>query len=120
MTRRLGTLAATAWLLAAPALAAHHLEGTWKLDVALGDAQGGTATVTLSEKTGGVLAGTYSGAVGSDLPVTGTADGAHVVFGFDSAIGRVTFDGTYEDERLSGTADYGMGGKGTFSGRKAP
>ncbi|MGE0624011.1 MAG: hypothetical protein AB7I04_06155 [Pseudomonadales bacterium] len=123
MTRRLTTglaLAAGLCLLAAQTLAAHHLNGTWKLDVVLGDAQGGTATVTLAERAGGKLEGTYTGAVGSDLAVTGTVDAAHVVFGFDSPVGRVTFDGTYAEGRLSGTADYGMGGKGTFSGGKSP
>jgi hypothetical protein len=107
-------------LLAALALAAHHLNGTWLLDVALSDAQGGTATVLLEESTGGVLQGTYTGALGSDLPVSGTVDGAHVMFGFDSPIGRIAFDGTYAEGRLSGTADYGMGGKGTFNGGMAP
>ena len=123
MTRRQTTglaLAGALWLLATQAMAAHHLNGTWKLDVILGDAQGGTATIELTETSAGVLEGTYSGAVGSNLPVKGTVDGTHVVFGFDSSIGTVTFDGTYADGKLSGTADYAMGGKGTFSGGKAP
>ena len=121
MTRELTTgLAFALWLLAAPALASHHLNGTWKLDVVLGDAQGGTATITLTETGTGALEGTYSGAVGSNIPVTGTAEGAHVVFSFDSGIGTISFDGTYANGQLSGTADYGMGGKGTFSGSKAP
>lgn len=113
-------LAVTVWLLAAQALAGHHLNGTWKLSVVLGDAQGGTATIVLNETGGGALEGTYTGAVGTDVPVTGTVDGTHVVFGFDSTIGTVTFDGTYADGQLSGAADYGMGGKGTFSGGKTP
>lgn len=123
MTRRLTTklaLAAAVWLLAAKALAGHHLNGTWQLDVVLGDAQGGTATIVLNETGSGVLEGSYTGAVGSDLPVSGTVDGAHVVFSFDSAIGTVSFDGTYADGRLTGAADYGMGGKGTFSGEQTP
>ncbi len=116
---RLG-IAAAFWLLAAQSFAAHHLNGTWKLDVTLSDAQGGTATIVLNETANGILEGSYTGAVGSNLPVSGTVDGAHVMFAFDSSIGKVTFDGTYADGKLSGTADYGMGGKGTFSGGKAP
>jgi polyisoprenoid-binding protein YceI len=105
-------------LLAPAAFADHHLNGTWKLDVALADAQGGTATFELMEEEGGVLTGTYSGAAGS-APVTGTVNGADVEFSFDSsAVGKVTYQGTFADGKLSGTCDYGMAGKGTFSGSK--
>lgn len=105
-------------LLAPIALAAHHLNGTWKLDVSLADAQGGTATFELTEGEGGVLTGTYSGAAGS-AEVTGSVNGADVEFSFDSpAVGKVTYQGTFADGKLSGTCDYGMAGKGTFSGTK--
>ena len=106
-------------ILCAPlALAGHHLNGTWKLDVMLGDGQGGTATFELTEAAGGILSGTYSGAAGNSQ-ITGTVDGATVKFSFDSAAGNVTYEGTYADGTLSGTCDYGMVGKGTFTGSKA-
>ena len=114
------TLLATALLigLAPLALAGHHLNGTWKLDVTLGDGQGGTATFDLTEAAGGVLSGTYSGAAGNS-PVSGTVDGAAVEWSFDSAAGKVTYEGTFADGKLTGTCDYGMVGKGTFSGGKS-
>lgn len=116
MTRVLS--AALLTLFAASALAGHHLNGTWKLDVVLGDAQGGVATFELMEEAGGKLTGTYSGQAGS-AELTGTVNGADVTFSFDSMAGKVTYTGTYADGDLSGTCDYGMVGKGTFSGGKA-
>lgn len=106
-------------LLAPLAAAGHHLNGTWKLDVILGDGTGGTATFNLSEEAGGVLTGTYAGQAG-EATVSGMVKGAEVEFSFDSpAAGKVTYKGTYADGRLSGTCDYGMAGKGTFDGGKS-
>jgi len=113
-------IATTLLILFAPlALAGHHLNGTWKLDVTLGDGPAGTATFELTEEAGGVLTGTYSGAAGA-AEVSGTVNGADVEFSFDStAAGKVTYKGTFADGRLSGTCDYGMAGKGTFDGGKS-
>ena len=106
-------------ILAAPlALAGHHLNGTWKLDVNLGDGQGGTAVFELTEGEGGVLSGTYSGAAGN-AAVTGMVKGADVEFSFDAQGLAVTYKGTYADGKLSGTCDYGMAGSGTFEGGKS-
>jgi hypothetical protein len=105
--------------LAPVVLAAHHLNGTWKLDVRLADGNGGTATFVLNEAEGGVLTGTYAGQAG-EAAVTGTVNGAEVTFSFESpAAGTVTYQGTYVDGRLSGTCDYGMAGSGTFEGGKS-
>jgi len=106
-------------LLAPLALAGHHLNGTWKLDVVLGDGPGGTATIELAEGADGKLTGHYSGAAGT-APVMGAVEGSDVQFSFDSpAAGMVTYQGSYADGRLSGTCDYGMAGKGTFEGGKS-
>ena len=106
-------------LLSPLALAGHHLNGTWQLDVTLGDGQTGTATFELTEAAGGMLSGTYTGQAGS-APVTGSVNGTDVTFSFDSpAAGKVTYQGSYADGRLSGTCDYGMAGKGNFEGGKS-
>ena len=98
------------------ALAGHHLNGTWKLDVDLGG-QGGTATFVLAEGKDGALTGTYSGAAGS-AEVTGTVKGADVAFSFVAQAITVKYEGTYADGKLSGKCSYGSLGQGTFSGTK--
>ena len=97
--------------------AAHHVNGTWVLTVDLGG-QGGDATFMLEEKEGGVLSGTYTGAVGS-AEVTGTVSGNEVEFSFESdQAGKVTYKGTITDGVMSGTCSYGDLGEGTFKGKK--
>lgn len=56
--------AAVVVTLAMPVAAAHHVNGTWLLDVDLGG-QGGQATITLEEKEAGKLTGKYGGQLGS-------------------------------------------------------
>ena len=108
------------WLfLVAPfALAGHHLNGTWELNVSLSGQAGGTATFVLSEGEGGVLTGTYSGAAGN-ATIMGTVKGSAVEFSFDSEAGKVTYKGTFADNKLTGTCNYGMIGEGTFEGEKS-
>ena len=67
-------LVSLALLLTVAAIADHHVNGKWVLDVKLGDGQGGQATLDLKEEAG-KLTGTYSGALGS-LPLTGTVNAA--------------------------------------------
>jgi hypothetical protein len=106
-------------LLLAPvaALAAHHVNGTWQLDVTLGDGQGGQATLTLEEGEGGALTGKYSGALGEN-DLTGTVNGNEVEVSFDSQAGTVTYKGTVSGNTIEGTCSYGQLGEGTFKGTK--
>ena len=104
--------------LSSLAFAGHHLNGTWKLDVTIAGQAPGTATFELTEGEGGALTGTYVGAAGS-ADVTGMVSGADVEFSFDSQAGKVTYQGSYADGKLSGTCSYGMVGDGTFSGGKS-
>ncbi len=105
-------------LIAPLALAAHHLNGTWKLNVSLSGQPGGTATFVLTEGENGVLTGTYSGAAGT-ANIMGTVKGNEVEFSFDSQAGKVTYKGTYADNKLTGKCNYGMIGEGTFEGGKS-
>ncbi|MCZ6657845.1 MAG: hypothetical protein O7C67_11160 [Gammaproteobacteria bacterium] len=101
------------------ALAGHHVNGTWKLNVMLGGQQAGTATFELMEGDGGALTGTYTGAVGS-AAVTGSVNGAEVEFSFDSqAAGIVSYRGTVSGNKMEGSCDYGVAGEGTFEGEKS-
>ncbi len=103
-------------VFAAPALAKHHVNGTWTLTVDLGG-QGGEATFELEEKEDGKLTGTYSGAAG-EADVSGTVKGNEVEFSFDSQFGEVSYKGTVDGDTMSGTCSYGDVGEGTFEGSK--
>ena len=76
-------------LLTPLAIAGHHVNGTWSMNVELGGQQGGTATFELEEGDGGSLTGTYSGALGNTA-VSGTVNAMEVEFSFDSQAGKVT------------------------------
>lgn len=104
-------------IVAPMALAGHHLNGTWKLDVNL-SGQGGVATFVLNEGDGGVLSGTYTGLFGTS-DVEGTVNGADVTFGFNAQGMQVTYTGKFENGKLSGKVSYGDLGEGTFAGGKA-
>ncbi len=106
--------------LAAPfAFAAHHLNGTWLLNVSLGGQQGGTATIELMEGEDGALTGSYSGALGNES-LTGTVNGSEVEFSFDSQAGTITYKGTVSGgNKMEGTCAYGQLGDGTFEGTKS-
>ena len=94
-----------------------NLTGTWKLSAKVGH-NSGTATFEFVEDNGGKLTGTYTGLVGS-ATIEGIVNGANVEFSFDSqAGGRVTYKGTRDGERLSGTCTYQAAGEGTFEGLK--
>ena len=109
-------------IVPAMALAAHHVNGTWVLEVSLGDGQGGQATFALEEKEEGKLTGTYTGSLG-EAEVTGTVDGDGVEFSFDSQAGKITYRGTVSVDTesggsMEGTCTYGQLSEGTFKGSK--
>ena len=106
-------------LFAGAALAAHHVNGTWILAVDLGGGQGGDATFSLEEGEGGVLTGTYSGALGS-ADVTGKVNGSEVEFSFSSdQAGKVSYKGTVDGDTMEGTCTYGDLGSGSFKGNRS-
>lgn len=105
------------FLVAGVAIAAHHVNGTWVLTVALGDGQGGDATFELEEQEEGQLTGSYSGTLGQ-ADVTGTVSGNEIEFSFDSQAGKVTYKGTVDGDTMKGTCTYGQLGEGTFEGKR--
>lgn len=100
------------------AFAAHHLNGTWSLNVSLGGQQGGTASIELMEGEGGALTGKYTGALGNES-LMGTVKGSEVEFSFDSQAGKITYKGTVSGNKIEGTCSYGQLGDGTFEGTKS-
>jgi len=114
LTLALGFLA----LVALPA-AGQSVTGTWVLSVDLGAAGGGDVTFVL-EQEGTTITGSYSGAVGDGLEVTGTVENGMVKFTFQSDLaGEITYEGTLEGTTMEGTVTYGDLGEGTFEGRKS-
>lgn len=105
-------------LLTPFAIAGHHLNGSWALNVSLGGQQGGTATIVLMEEEGGALTGSYTGALGNES-LTGTVNGGDVEFSFDSQAGKISYKGTVSGNKMEGTCSYGQLGSGTFEGMKS-
>ena len=107
------TLAA---LFAIPA-SGQDVAGTWVLSVDLGPGGGGDATFVL-DQNGTTITGTYSGALGDAIDVSGTADGGTVRLTFESQAGEIIYRGTVEGTTMTGTCIYGQLGDGTFEGNK--
>ncbi len=104
-------------LVAVPA-AGQDVAGTWVLSVDLGAAGGGDATFVLM-LDGTDITGTYTGAVGDGLEVTGTVEDGVVKFTFISDLaGEIIYEGTIEGTTMKGTCLYGDLGEGTFEGNK--
>ena len=90
--------------------------GTWILAVDLGRAGSGHPRFVL-EQNGSTITGTYSGAMGSRIAVTGTVEDGTVKLFFPSDEGVVAYQGSIEGITMSGTCVYGEMGEGTFRGR---
>ena len=103
-------------LVAVPA-AGQDVAGTWVLSVDLGPGGGGDATFVLM-LDGTAITGTYTGAVGDGLEITGTVDDGVVKFTFISDVGEIIYEGTIEGTTMKGTCIYGDLGEGTFEGSK--
>ncbi len=90
--------------------------GTWVLSVDLGRAGSGNPRFVL-EQEGTTITGTYSGAMGSRIAVTGTVENGVVKLFFPSREGVVAYEGRIEGITMTGTCVYGDMGEGTFKGR---
>jgi hypothetical protein len=98
-------------------VAAADISGTWSAAVTL-DAGSGTATFVFKQ-SGENLTGTYTGQVGT-ANLTGTVKGSDVEWSFDGGdAGKVSYKGKLDDAgKITGTAEYGQLGKGTFTAQK--
>jgi hypothetical protein len=110
-------LVSLALALTVAALADHHVNGKWVIDVKLGDGQGGQATLELKEDKG-KLTGTYTGALGS-LPVSGTVNGDQFEVTVASEAGSIMYKGKVSGDTIEGTCSYGQLGEGTFTGKRS-
>jgi hypothetical protein len=104
-------------VLAAAAVRAADVTGTWEAKVKLGD-QTGSPTFTLHQ-AGESLTGTYSGAFG-EAPVTGTVKGDNVTIEFEVSGYKIHYAGKLDSaaKSMEGTVDYGELGSGTFTATK--
>ena len=105
-------------VLAAPA-AAQEVAGTWVLAVELDAGTGGDATFVLAVEED-EISGTYSGALGEDIAVTGQVTEEGLRFVFDSQAGEIVYEGKVEGNTMEGTCEYGQLGGGTFKGERQP
>ena len=105
--------------LAALPLSGQDIAGVWVLTVDLGAGGGGEATFVL-EQDGSAITGTYSGAYGTGVPVSGTAEDERISFTFHAGqIGEITYDGALQGNTMRGTVTYGAVASGTFEGSLA-
>ncbi len=96
-----------------------QVAGTWVLSVDLGGAGAGDATFVLMQE-GTTITGTYTGAMGEGIEVTGTAEDGVVKLSFESDLaGVITYEGMIEGNVMKGTCVYGDLGEGTFEGSRA-
>ena len=119
--RQLRTLSlALAFLaLVAVPVSGQDVTGTWILAVDLGAAGVGDATFVLVQE-GTAITGTYTGATGDGIQVTGTVEDGVVRFRFLSDLaGEISYEGTIEGTTMKGTCLYGDLGEGTFEGTKS-
>jgi len=98
-------------------LSAADISGAWSAAVTL-DAGSGTATFVFKQ-SGENLTGTYTGQVGT-ATLTGTVKGSDVEWSFDGGdAGKVSYKGKLDDTgKITGTAEYGQLGKGTFTAQR--
>ena len=116
--RQVRTLSLALGFLALVALpvSGQDVAGIWVLSVNLGAGGSGVATFVL-EQEGTNITGTYSGAMGSRIAVTGTVEDGTVKLFFPSDEGVVAYEGSIEGITMSGTCVYGELGEGSFRGR---
>ena len=108
---------AISWILAAAALLAADITGTWTAAVVL-DVGSGTATFKFEQK-GEALTGTYTGTLG-EAKLSGTVKGDTVEWSFtNDQAGKVSYKGKLEGtSKMKGTTEYGQLGAGTFTAEK--
>lgn len=95
--------------------AADSMTGTWKVVVDYSSGKG-TPTFVL-QQDGEKITGTYQGALG-ESKITGKIQDSDFELSFNSNGIDMTYKGKVEGNKISGSADLGVIGKGPFSGEK--
>ncbi len=114
------SLALGFFALVALPVSGQDVAGIWVLSVNLGAGGSGAATFVLQQE-GTTITGTYSGAYGTDVEVSGTAEDGQIRFAFQTGqVGLIRYDGTIDGETMTGTVIYGQSLNGTFAGTLAP
>ena len=119
--RRVRTLSFALGFLALVAVpvSGQDVTGTWVLSVDLGAGGAGDATFVF-EQEGTAITGTYSGAFGTDVEVSGTVEDGEIMFTFQAdQVGEISYNGTIEGDTMMGTVIYGDQADGTFEGSKS-
>ncbi len=119
--RQVRTLSLALGFLALVALpvSGQDVAGIWVLSVNLGAGGSGVATFVLQQE-GTTITGTYSGAYGTGVEVSGTAEDGQIRFAFQTGqVGLIRYDGTIDGETMTGTVIYGDQLDGTFEGSLA-
>ena len=119
--RRVRTLSFALGFLALVAVpvSGQDVTGTWVLSVDLGAGGAGDATFVF-EQEGTAITGTYSGAFGTGVEVSGTVEDGEIMFTFQAdQVGEITYNGTIEGDSMTGTVIYGDLADGTFEGSKS-
>ncbi len=112
-------LAIIALALVAVPVSGQDVTGTWVLSVDLGAGGAGDATFVF-EQEGTAITGTYSGAFGTGVEVSGTVEDGEIMFTFQAdQVGEITYNGTIEGDTMTGTCIYGDQADGTFEGSKS-
>ena len=119
--RRVRTLSFALGLLALVAVpvSGQDVTGTWALFVDLG-AGGSGEGLFVFEQEGTAITGTYTGAYGTGVEVSGTVEDGQIMFSFRTGqVGLISYDGAIEGDTMTGTVVYGVSASGTFGGSLA-
>jgi len=117
-------LAIIALAIVAVPVSGQDVTGTWALFVDLGAGASGEGLFVF-EQEGTVITGTYSGAYGTGVEVSGTAEDGQIMFSFRTGqVGLISYDGAIEGDTMTGTvvyggSAYGASASGTFGGSLA-
>ncbi len=112
-------LAIIALAIVAVPVSGQDVTGTWGLFVDLG-AGGSGEGLFVFEQEGTAITGTYTGAYGTGVEVSGTVEDGQIMFSFRTGqVGLISYDGAIEGDTMTGTVVYGASASGTFGGSLA-
>jgi hypothetical protein len=98
------------------------ISGAWGFEIQIGGGTTGTPTVTFKQD-GEKLTGTYTGAFGSGIKLTGTVKGGEVAFSFSGEAQGQSAEVVYKGkivnkDSMQGTVALAGLGEGTWTGKR--